>query len=1588
MGRVSWKCSYIALFCALSILELQGQITDCVGAQIICSDGRINFTPNGRGADDFANPRNDAGCLEAGEAQTAWYYFEFREDMPPNSILEFTITPFLIPGKNNPDYDFAIYGPDLKCDSLGSPIRCSFAFDLCDFCPETGLGRGATDTSEMARGTDGFLKPMTVQPGEGYYLMLDNFKGDATGFTLSWGGSAAPFLNCLANPLCRNKTVDAGNDIELCQNPTPIRLNASVKNATRQVKYEWISTPEALSYLSDPNILQPILTIPRDFTGSLNYILSISDGDCVIADDINITVYANPPAQLRGDVDICQGETSTLSLSSPHLSYQWSTGSSEPTITVDSGGIYSVTVSNGGTCTSTASITVNQHSAPKPIIDTNGKLCGSETVIIRTTTPYLTYFWSNGDRNPTTAINRGGNYSVTVTDANNCRGTGSLSITAFAKPTPEIVGNSTFCEQQTATLRTAQPYVSYRWSTTATTATIVTDTAGTYRVTVMDANGCEGSDDFTLRQNPLPTLSLQGKSVFCENETTQITVNTNAPQINWSNGENTATLTINAAGNYVVTVTSVEGCQKTESIVIRQQARPQPFITDSIFICPQTVAVLKTEGDFIKYVWSTGETTPTIRVTQPDDYTVQVTDSVGCTAIATQTVDVFPTVEVPSITGATSFCPGTGTTLTASGNFLDFSWSNGKNGASIQVFATDQYTVTATDANGCTNTNSVQVQAFTVVAPLSDTVSICSGNAAFLSPGRSYTMYNWSTGRTQPTISVFNAGTYTVTVTDGNGCKSIATYTVLENKLPSALIQGEPRFCKGSSTQLTAPAGMKSYRWSTEDTTQSIIVQKAGIYSLTISDFNGCAASMSMTVSESPLPTPEFATIVPLCDAQTTTLSLTQTYARYHWSDDSQQATLTIRESGTYRITVTDEHGCVGSTAATINAFASPFVKINAQTTLCQGKSADLIATAGFRNYQWSNGGTTDSIQIQNGGDFSVTVTDSNGCKASDTVNILAINAPIANAGEDQALTCNTRSIQLGATIMEQGAFRFTWAGPGITASNANQQRPFITLPGDYTLVVLDTIYGCESTVASVQITDQSYSPQIALQLQDTLDCNTPTATVTANGSHQGNGVSYQWYNAKREALPNEQGLNFTTSQAGLYFFEIIDALTGCRAMDSIEVTADRDPAFVNAGTDQVLNCYQSKVTLTGSTSSEEDHILYKWMSPTGAKISNTLLIEVDQPGWYIFMVTNALNGCSNFDSVLVSVDRTPPSMSAGPDLELDCNAPSVDLQGSIQGNNAATTFLWKADNDAVIPDPNVLTPTVTMPGRYTLEVQNTVNGCTASDVALVTNVSNPPTGLLLDLKNPTCQGYDDGAIQIVSVTGGEGPYLYSLNGESLANVAQFNGLQANTYKILVEDVAGCRFEMEVPLADGPGFKVNLGQDTFMRFGSRITLEAFVTVPTQTITDLKWNGKNRENCNDGCWLQPILGKELGTFPYSVTVTDEKGCIATDEILVTVKPSRNVFIPNAISPNGDGYNDQFVIHAGREVVGIKKLIIINRWGSIVFQAKDFRPNDPGRSWNGYSPRGHEFNPSVFVYFAEIEFNDGTVEIYEGDVTVIR
>ncbi|MBL0008958.1 MAG: hypothetical protein IPP25_17735 [Saprospiraceae bacterium] len=192
-----------ALFSALLLMPLLGkaQINDCASAVVVCTSESLTFNPNGPGYDDYADPDNDPGCITALEQNSAWYYFQIDPSAPPGLELGFIIAPN---GGLGEDYDWALYGPGVNCGDLGSPIRCSSSSAACGFCPETGMGMGTTDITEGPGTGDGFVMTLIVEPGQGYYLMVDNWLGTSNGFVLTWTGAAAPTSIAMPIPPARS----------------------------------------------------------------------------------------------------------------------------------------------------------------------------------------------------------------------------------------------------------------------------------------------------------------------------------------------------------------------------------------------------------------------------------------------------------------------------------------------------------------------------------------------------------------------------------------------------------------------------------------------------------------------------------------------------------------------------------------------------------------------------------------------------------------------------------------------------------------------------------------------------------------------------------------------------------------------------------------------------------------------------------------------------------------------------------------------------------------------------------------------------------------------------------------------------------------------------------------------------------------------------------------------------------------------------------------------------------------------------------------------------------------------------------------
>ncbi|MCG8326972.1 MAG: gliding motility-associated C-terminal domain-containing protein, partial [Chitinophagales bacterium] len=161
-------------------------------------------------------------------------------------------------------------------------------------------------------------------------------------------------------------------------------------------------------------------------------------------------------------------------------------------------------------------------------------------------------------------------------------------------------------------------------------------------------------------------------------------------------------------------------------------------------------------------------------------------------------------------------------------------------------------------------------------------------------------------------------------------------------------------------------------------------------------------------------------------------------------------------------------------------------------------------------------------------------------------------------------------------------------------------------------------------------------------------------------------------------------------------------------------------------------------------------------------------------------------------------------------------------------------------------------------------------------------------------------------------------------------------------------------------------------------------IEALINLLPSELDTIIWESSELVPCPD-CLIQTL--KPDQTADYNILLVNEDGCVAEDNLRINVLKERAVYIPSAFSPNGDGVNDFFTIYAGPEVAQIRKLLIFDRWGASVFKAENFQPNEEQFGWDGFF-RGEMLNPGVWTYWTEVEFIDGFVKLYKGDVTIIK
>jgi len=1061
--------------------------------------------------------------------------------------------------------------------------------------------------------------------------------------------------------------------------------SVSVSGGTSAYTYLWddpgAQTSDTASGLT-AGTFKVIVTDANDCMDSVSIVL-ITPGTPTIVIDSSKNVSCN--AGNDGEI------YTTSSGGTTPYTYLWSNSAITDDITGLVAGTYILTVTDANSCADTVSVTITEPAAlvltPGSVNGTCGLSNGSASVSVSGGTSAYTYLWDDpGAQTSDTASGlTAGTFKVIVTDASGC--TDSVSIVLITPGTPTIVIDSSknvSCNAgndgkiYTTSSGGTTPYT-YLWSNSAITDDITGLVAGTYILTVTDANSCADTVSVIISEPAALGLTPSlDSNVSCNGDidggvTITITGGTSTFNYVWSSGNstlNTAATTNSisglSAGTYTITVTDFNGCADTDSVAVSEPLAMvlTPDSIDASCGIADGSAIVSVSGGTgpYTYLWNDPgtQTTDTATALLAGAYTVLVTDSNGCvdSVLATVINPSGPSIVADSSKNVSCNAGSDGeiyTTTFGGGLPYTYIWSNSAITDDITSLIAGTYTVTVTDSNSCTDSISVVISepATLVLTSSTDGNVTCSGNSnggasINISGGTSPFNYLWSSGDTTlNTTATSNSvvglagGTYNITVVDANGCSDTDSVLISE-PLPLILISGSTDATCGlsdGSTWVIVAGGITPYTYSWNDpstqNTDTATALLAGSYTVVVTDSNNCSDSVTAIVNNLGAATITIDSVKNItCSGGNdgeVHISVTGGAAPYTylWSNSDTIQDITNLIAGNYTVTVTDFGGCAAIADTTLSEPFSFNLSISiVNNILCNGGSSGSVsvnASGGTPPYMylWNDTGTQTNATATGlmTGTYIVVVTDSSGCVQSDPV---LLNEPTALSDTLSSVAANCATNDGQASVTASGgtpAYSYLWDDPlAQTNSTANNLLGGTT----YTVIITDSA-GCLLS-DSVLVNE---IPLTASAGTDATLCLGESAPLNANG-----GTSYAW--SPGSGLTDSTIQNPVASPITTTTYIVTVSSGSCTpVMVNVNITINAIPiAF--AGNDTTINLGTS-VQLMGSGGT-----IYNWSPSTGLSCTTCQnpLASPEVTTTYIMMISDG-NGCSNSDTIILG-NRNP----------------------------------------------------------------------------------------------------------------------------------------------------------------------------------------------------------------------------------------------------------------------------------------------------------------------------------------------------------
>jgi gliding motility-associated-like protein len=1463
--------------------------------------------------------------------------------------------------------------------------------------------------------------------------------GGTSPYTYSWSGNGDTGNisdSLAAGPYTLTLTDSNGCqliDLATILEPTPLNLSvigSSIScfggnNGTAQALVSGGTTPYVYSWSNS----QGVDSLSGLVAGT--YIVTVTDSNgCSTIDSITLTEPATGLLTTLTQNNVsCNGGNdgefvvSVLGGTLPY-SYLWSNGDLDSIANSISAGNYNVTVTDSNGCTALNNGTIIEPTLLISNINTsinvscNGGSDGQATVTTSGGTTLYTYLWSTGGTNATEINLIAGTYTVMTTDSLGCADLDTIVITEPAGPltaTTTSIDNLCFGDNTGSgivnTTGGTSPYT-YFWNTIPSVNDSVANLfVGTYLVLITDTLGCTVMDSIVLNEPTLLAISFTQTNVSCnggsDGEGIVSTLGgTPGYTYLWNNTDTDSIAENLSAAGYTVTVTDANGCFQTGGITITQPSLFSATLTQTNVSCNggnDGEGIVTPIGGITPYtyVWSNGDLDSIAGNLIAGNYSVTITDAQGCTF--TDSVNITEPQPLNfSFIQANVSCNGGSdgnTSVIVTGGSLpySYSWSNGDLDSLNTGLVPGIYILTVTDNQGCLLIDSVTI---TEPTPLTSTIATTdincfggnTGNTTITVGGGTLNYsYLWSNGQGGNNISSLTTGTYTVTVTDGNGCTLVDTAIINQpaTGLSTSLTQVNVSCNGGNDGEMvvsvlggTLPY---SYLWSNVDLDSIANNIPAGNYTVTVTDSNGCIAVNNGTITE---PTPLTINIVNVVNtfcglanggALSTATGGTLPYSIL-WSNGDTTAAITNVVSGTYYVTITDSNACTQTDSIIILDVPSPQVTISTFTdVLCfGGNTGTATATPSFGippySYMWAPSGATGAnpttLMI---GTHYVTLTDGNGCTAIDSITIGEPTPLVITVDSITMVTCFGSSdgeIMISASGGIPG-YNYTWSNGGSTANISG------LLSGIHTVTVTDT-NNC-SINQLVVVTEPAVLNASILSFTDEncIGSNDGTASVIHTGGTA--PYSYSW-----NTVPIQTGIIANNLAPGNYVVTVTDT-NGCQTTTSI-IIGSPTPVITN-GIADVTICYGDSTILTGSASGGNGGYIYFWNNGIGivnpanvapTTTTNYIVNGIDQNGCVGTSDTVVVNVHSLFQSDLNVVANSPICPGANTLVYAIVNNP----------NTGPLTYSW---NNGLGNTPGAFTPSPTQPTTYIVTVSNQC-GVIITDSASVTfkplpNISFIGNGIGCA---PVSVAFTDLSTTIVdpitswSWNFGDGGTSAVQNPTYIYNSS---GIYNVTLTVTTND--GCTKDTTISSL------VTVYPNPIASFTATPT-KTDLQFPTISFTNQSSGGVSYLwDFGDGDTSNAVnpshTYQDTGTYYVILTVINQFGCTDQYQLQIRIDPHFYFNVPNAFTPNTNGSNGgQYDINAlsnnvfypFTEFVEKFNMMIFNRWGELIFES-----NDLTVGWDGYY-RGTLSQQDVYVWKIQLTYIDGSKLSKVGDLTLIR